>query len=461
LSKRKGLRVAGAAGATAALGATVLSWGPAARATPPDSLAVFSTAGSATPYGIVSRVPVETDGGFLFSKTELQLGKSISQAAGLTLGELGDLFLVSSAPKGTITAMPSVVNAQDPPSATAPREAHLTGGQYGGGDAGEVRNADLSARASDSPQATATANGTSMSGPMFSSGVSTSRSESVVAADGTVTTRAIATVQNVVIGPATAQLTIAAVTSIASVSIPPNGKPVPTLQINMSGAELGGVPVTIDTSGISVNKQVAVPADELKKFSAAFNQMTGQGLTFTPFPASITTDGTGAKVSGAAMSFRYHAPDAFPRPSDIGSDEEFRLGDVTAEATARSRTAPPPVAADAAQPAADAPTVAGTLPATGTLPAAGPPAAAPVAAPLPPATVTPSGSTLSVGGSAPPIAGGSTTSAVPGEPTTLFALPARVASPLPGEARNGYRYVMLAAVAGAGALILIVRKRTL
>ncbi len=451
-------RIAGAAGASAALGATVLGWGPAARATPPDSLAVFATASSATPYGIVSRVPVETDGGFLVSKTALQLGKSISQAAGLTLGDLGDTFLVTSAPKGTITAMPSVVNAQDPPSATAPREAHLTGGQYGGADAGEVRNADLSARASDSPQATATANGNSMSGPMFSSGVSTSRSESVVAADGTVTTRAISTVQNVVIGPATAALTIAQVTSVASVSIPPNGKPVPTLQINMSGAELGGVPVTIDGNGISVNKQVAVPADEMKKFSAAFNQMTGQGLTFTPFPATVTTDETGAKVSGAAMSFRYHAPDQMPRPSDIGSDEEFRLGSVSAEATARTRTAPPPVAADAAPPAVGAPTVAGTLPAAGQ-PAAG---AAPVAEPLPPATVTPSGSTLSVGGSAPPTAGGgTTTAAAPEEPTTLFALPARVASPLPGEARNGYRYVMLAAVAGAGALILIVRKRAL
>jgi hypothetical protein len=452
------LRVAGAAGAVAALGATVLSWGPAARATPPDSLAVFSTASSATPYGIVSRVPVETDGGLLFSKTELELGKSIGQAAGLTLGELGDLFVVSSAPKGTITAMPSVVNAQDPPSTTAPREAHLTGGQYGGGEAGEVRNADLAARASDSPQAIATANGSSMSGPMFSSGISTSRSESVVAADGTVTTRAISTVQNVVIGPATAALTIAQVTSVASVTIPPNGKPVPTLQINMSGAELGGVPVTIDGNGISVNKQVVAPADEMKKFSAAFNQMTGQGLTFTPFPASITTDAAGAKVSGAAMSFRYHAPDTFPRPSDIGSDEEFRLGNVTAEATARTRTAPPPVAADSAPPAVAAASATGTLPAAG-LPAAGLPAAAtaPVATSLPPATVTPSGSTLSVGGPAPATGADSTTAAA-GEPVPLFALPARVASPLPGEARDGYRYFMLAAVAGAGALLLIVRK---
>jgi hypothetical protein len=241
------------------------------------------------------------------------------------------------------------------------------------------------------------------------------------------------------------------------VNIPPNGKPVPTLQINMSGAELGGVPVTIDGNGISLNKQVAVPADEMKKFSAAFNQMTGQGLTFTPFPASVTTDETGAKVSGAAMSFRYHAPDSVPRPSDIGADEEFRLGNVTAEATARTRTAPPPVAADTALPAAGAPTAAGTLPAAGQSAWA----PAPLAAALPPATVTPAGSTLSVGGPPPPTVGGSTTAGAPGEPTTLFALPTRVSSPLPGEARNGYRYVMLAAVAGAGAMLLIVRKRAL
>jgi hypothetical protein len=74
--------------------------------------------------------------------------------------------------------------------------------------------------------------------------------------------------------------------------------------------------------------------------------------------------------------------------------------------------------------------------------------------------VTPSGTTVSVG-AAPPTVGLSTSAAEPSEPGTVFALPARVASPLPGEARNGYRYVLLAAVAGAGALILIVRKRTL
>jgi hypothetical protein len=264
-----------------------------------------------------------------------------------------------------------------------------------------------------------------------------------------VTTRAISTVQNVVIGPATAALTIAQVTSIAAVTIPPNGKPVPTLQINMSGAELGGVPVTIDSTGISINKQVAVPFDEAKQFSAAFNAMTAQGLTFTPFPASVVADDSGAKVSGAAMSFRYHAPDTLPRPSDIGADEEFRLGNVTAEATARTRTAPPPTAADTA-PAATT---------VGALPAAAPPIVPPATPPrpLPPAAVTPSGSSLSVG-AAPAPAGSSSDAAATGDPTTLFALPARAASPLPGEARNGYRYVLLAAVAGAGALLLLVRK---
>ncbi|HEX3612060.1 MAG TPA: hypothetical protein VHU88_10275 [Sporichthyaceae bacterium] len=454
--RSKWLRKGGTAGAVVVLGGFVLCLGPAAQAAPPESLAVFSTASSATPYGIVSRVPVETDGGFLFSKTSLQLGKSLSQAAGLTLGDLGDLFIVSSAPKGTITSMPSVVNAQDPPSAVAPREAHLTGGQYGGGDTGEVRNADLSARASDSPQASAAANGNSMSGPAFSSGISTSRSESVVAADGTVTTRAIATVQNVVIGPATSALTIGQVTSIATVTIPPGGKPVPTLQINMSGAELGGVPVTIDAHGISVNKSVALPADAMSQFSAAFNKMTSQGLTFTPFPASITTDDGGAKVSGAAMSFRYHAPDALPRPSDIGSDEEFRLGDVTAAATARSRTALPPPVSDATN---------GAAPAAGALPAATAPIAAPATsvdtapAVLPAPTVSGSGSTLSVG-AAPPTVGLNTTGTTAAEPE-LFALPARVSSPLPGEARDGYRYVLLAAVGLAAAVILLVRKRNL
>jgi hypothetical protein len=40
----------------------------------------------------------------------------------------------------------------------------------------------------------------------------------------------------------------------------------------------------------------------------------------------------------------------------------------------------------------------------------------------------------------------------------LFALPARVSSPLPGEFRDGYRYVLLAALAGIATMIFVLKR---
>ncbi|HZE66797.1 MAG TPA: hypothetical protein VE081_09220 [Sporichthyaceae bacterium] len=432
---RRAVRVLAGGGALGLAGALTLGWGPAARAEAPNSLATFVATSYATPYGIVSRVPVETAGGFLYSKSSVQLGKSLSQAAGFTLGDLGDTFVVTSAPPNTITAMPSVINAQDPPSTTAPREAHLTAGQYGGPDSGEVRNADLAARASDAPMATAQAAGNAVSSVPFSSGASSSRSDSVVAPDGTVTTKAITSVQNVVIGSGPTALTIAMVDSVASVTIPPGGKPIPTLAVHTYGAQLAGVSVTIDAKGISINNQVAVPPDALSAFKAGLDQLAAQGLTFAPSPMQTTTSDGGATVSGSVFSFRYHYPDAFPRPSDIGTDEEWRLGSVYASATARPRTEPPVAAPLAGAPAAAAPAA--------TAPDIGAPVSAPSPAGLPPATV----------GAVPTVP---FTTAAGEEP--LFALPARVASPLPGEFRDGYRYVLLAAVAGIGTVLFVLKR---
>jgi hypothetical protein len=320
-TRRRAVRVLAGTGALGLAAALTVGWGPAARAEAPDSLATFVATSYATPYAIVSRVPVESAGGFLYSKSSVQLGKSLSLAAGFTLGELGDTFVVTSAPPNTITSMPSVINAQDPPSNTAPRENHLTGGQYGSPDGGEVRNADLAARASDAPMATAQAAGNAVSSLPFSSGASTSRSDSTVTPDGTVVTKAITSVQNVVIGSGATALTIAAVDSVAAVTIPPGGKPIPTLQVHSYGAQLAGVPVVIDANGISINNQVAVPPDALSAFRAGLAQLAAQGLTFAPSPTVNQTTAEGATVSGAVFAFRYHYPDAFPRPSDIGTDE--------------------------------------------------------------------------------------------------------------------------------------------
>jgi len=434
-------RLPAAAAALGLVGVFVVGWGPAARAAPPDSLAAFSAASSATPYGIVSRVPAETDGGFLFSKTTVQLGKATALAAGLTFGELGDVFIVTSAPKGTITTVPTVVNAQDPPSITAPREARFTGGQSGSDNSGQVRNFDVSARAADAPASIAQAAGSAISAPAFSAGASTSRSDSSVAPDGTVVTTGVTSVHNVVIGSGESALTIAAVDSIAAITIPPGGKPVPTLQVKLTGAQLAGLPVEIDSHGIGISRQVPVPLDALSQFRSALEQLAQQGLRFTFAPMSVDTTADGATVSGAAMTFGYHAPDAMPRPSDIGSDETFQLASVTAAATARQRAEPPGTAV-ANSPGAPAgpPAPAGAPPPSG-FPALGPPppGSAPAATPSVINVVAPAGDST--------------------VPSTVFALPARIASPLPGEARHGYRFVLLAAVGGLAAIV-VVRKRT-
>jgi hypothetical protein len=374
----------------------------------------------------------------------VQLGKSLSQAAGFTFGDLGDTFVVTSAPPNTITSMPSVINAQDPPSNTAPKEAHLTAGQYGGADSGEVRNADLAAKANaeDAPTATAQAAGNAVNSAPFSSGYSTSRSDSAVSPDGTVTTKAITSVQNVVIGSGATALTIASVDSVASVVIPPGGKPIPTLTVHSYGAQLAGVPVTIDSKGISINNAVAVPPDALTAFKAGLESLAAQGLTFTPSPMQTQTTAEGATVSGAVFSFRYHYPDAFPRPSDIGTDEEWRLGNVYASATARPRGEPPVAAPVAGAPAATAP--GATAPG-----AAAPNVAVPAVTPaLPPGA--PAGGVPTVPFTTAP------GNAAAQEP--LFALPARVSSPLPGEFRDGYRYVLLAALAGIATMIFVLKR---
>lgn len=428
--------------------ALVLGAGPGARAAPPETLASFSASGTATPFGVLTRAPVETLGGGLFSKTSLQLGKSIALAAGATAGEVGDLFLGSSVPGGEFAANPSVVSAQDPPSGTVPREDSLTLGQYGGGHTGEVRNADLAARTSDAPMALAQAAGNAVAGPMFRSGFSTSRSDSFVSPDGTVVSESVTSLQNVSIGEAPSPLTFASIDSIAKVVMAPDKKPVPTLRIRVTGAQLGGVPVVIDERGISMSDQVALPFDAISSFESGLDSLAEQGLTLRPMPTTKTATEEGGAVSGSAFTFRYRAPDALPRPSDIGSDEEFRIGFVAAQATARQRGAPPPGLA--ANPAAPAPA-----------PPAAAPSQTPVTGPAAPTAVAPD-----VGAPAASTPQGRPAVAAPSNPTVAlvpsesdeFFLPARIVSPLPGEARNGYRFFLLAALGGVAAFVLVLKR---
>lgn len=434
-----GLKRVSAFGAVvAATGVTIMFVGPAAKATAPQNLASYAAFSSATPYGIVSRVPAETDGGFLYSSSSLNVGKSQAKAAGFTLGELGDLFVVSSAPPGTITSPPTVVYAQDPPQATAPNEASYSGGRSGGDANGTVRNFDMQARANDEPSAFATAAGQAVTSPTYNSGYSTSQSESLIGDDGTVATKAITTVNDVAVGIPGAMLQIASMKSIASITIKPGEKPVTELVTQSYGATLAGVPVTIDENGVSINKQVAMPASSYAAFFAALDALKAQGLTLEPGPRTVTVTEDGASIVGSVFTYRHQfaAPDGVPRPSDIGTDETFNLASVTAIASSRVRQ---PLTLGGAPAGIDsAGTPGATIPSTGAAPATATGLDGIAAAPgLLPTTPV-------VSGAAP-------------SNEVAFALPARVANPLPKQAEDAYKFVLIAALIGIGGIIFIAK----
>ncbi|WP_019875165.1 hypothetical protein [Sporichthya polymorpha] len=443
-SKRQLLRKRGvqtAAGSTALLltaGVAIL-WDAPARAAAPDNLAVYYAASQATPASVVSRVPVETAGGYLLSQSSVQLGKSQALAAGFTLGPLGDAFVVTSAPPGTMTQFPTVVNAQDPPSELAPRENSLSAGNGGGPSLGsEVRNADLSARASDSPNAIASASGQSVTTPVYTAGAGISRSESAVLPDGTVQTKAISSIQNLLIGGPTG-LKIANVDSIATITIAPGQKPVTSLQVHTSGASLAGVPVILDKNGLRISDQIPLPASSIAAFNAGVAGLAEQGLTFMASTETVKVGDGEAELYGSAFTFRYKLPESdIEKPSDIGSDETFEYGKVTAKVTSRALgslggpdLAPAAGTDGSALPGVDTATGAdlpatadlGALPATaGALPTVGINAAAPAAA-------APVGFTLT-------------------RPSLA-----------PDQFKDGYRYLLLAAALGIAGLLAILRKR--
>jgi hypothetical protein len=448
--RKRGKQIMAGGGALLLTSGAAGLWSSSARAAAPDTLAVFDAASTATPVGVISRVPVETDGGYLLSNSAVQIGKSQALAAGFTLGSLGDAFVVTSAPPGTITQFPSVITAQDPPSATAPREAQLSGGDGGGASVGgEARNADLNARASDSPMALANASGQSISSAVYSTGAAVSHSESSVLPDGTVTTKGTTSMQNVMIGGPTG-LTIASVDSLASIVIKPGQKPVTGLAIHTFGAQLAGVPVIIDQNGIRISDQVPVPASAVTSFNMGLAALAAQGLTFIASTVEQKVGDDQAEISGAAFTFRYHLPDSqIPRPSDIGSDETFEYGRVLAAVTARQRG---DLGAGPALPPPGTATVG--VPLGGGTPAAVPVAVgAPAVSSEPPATAV-----LGVGPAPAVVPTVNLGVASDTAEATGFTQPYRP-SLAPQGVKDGYRYLLLVGALGLSGLVVLIRKR--
>src|SRR5207248_6255421 len=141
-----------AAGAIALL---VLALGSAlvpARGDAPDKLSVYAGRGIASPIGVVSKVPAESAGGVIYSESRLEIGKARAIAAGMTLGELAEAFLITSIQGYT---NPTLVNAQYPPSNVYPAEATAPSSV----DSGGVSAGHFHAVADGTPSAAADATG--------------------------------------------------------------------------------------------------------------------------------------------------------------------------------------------------------------------------------------------------------------------------------------------------------------
>lgn len=427
------LALAGAAAAVVALaiGVAVL---PAQGEARPD-LSVYAGRAIATPIGVVSRVPAESAGGVLYSESRLEIGKTRAIAAGATIGELGEAFLITTVNGYT---NPALLNAQYPPSNVYPSEARFGQSVRSGGSS----VADLHAVANGQPSAAADAIGGNggMAGVLrIGGGTSSTRSE--VKQDGTVLTTAVSTVHDVVIGPEPAPiLTIGTMKSTASVEVPFGGKPKSNVKVQLTGAQVAGTPVTITQDGINLLNATSVPASLVQQVNGYLAQLDQYGLSVRALPVDKQETATEGTVSGAALQFRYTVPPSVALPTDIGKDETILLGQVIANAAGRPRQ---PFEGGAVAPPADVAgtSVAADVPVASDVPvAAVPELAAP--APLPAA----------LGGNPAPAAAPADNGAPP------FQLPPRTRNVVADKVLDGYRFIILTAVLAAA--LYLFRNRT-
>lgn len=413
--------------------AAVLGGSMPAHGDASDLLQVFEAQSAAAPIGVISRVPAETDGGVIFAQSHVELGKSIATAATVTLGPLGDAFVTTSVPGFT---NPTFITAQYPPSKVFPTQASSKT-STGAGPISLLR-ADTVANASPAATADAVGGAGGISG-LVKVGGGSSHSESKVLPDGTVTTTATSTLTNVGLGPlASPLLSIAAMTSTATVSIPLGKPATKSVTVTMTGALIAGIPVQITQHGVNLAGSLPVPATGLAAVNAALGQLTQLGITLQVVPAvEQVTDG-GASAVGSALEIGYAVPTALlgQLPTDIGTNETILLGEVTATATARPRRPldlpPPPATPGAATftPSVSAPSVS------------------------PPATAS-----TSSGGGAPSVSAAPTVPSSPPPTAALFALPPRTQNAAAKEFLLDYRIFIIAAAIAAGVFVLCRKTR--
>jgi hypothetical protein len=423
--------------AAGAIGLLVLAVGSAmvpVRGEARSDLSVYAGRGIATPIGIVSKVPAESAGGVIYSESRLEIGKTRAIAAGMTLGELAEAFLITSIQGYT---NPTLVNAQYPPSNVYKSDASFSNGVSSGGQS----VLDIHAVADGTPSAKANAIGGAGGIPgALHIGGGTSKTQSLVKDDGTVVTTAVSTVHDVTIGPEIMPvLTIGTMTSTATVEVPFGGKPKTSLTVQMGGALVAGTPVTITQDGVTIANSAAVPASSVQQVNQYLAQLDQYGISVRAVPVDKQVTDTEGTVSGAALQLRYIVPPSVALPTDIGKDETFLLGQVIANAAGRPRQ---PVSLGT-PPAAD---VSGA----GATASEVPLGAEPVAST--PDLALPAAQPAALGG---PAVGPASAPAAGPPP---FQLARRARNVVADRVLSGYRFIILVAVLAAAVYLL--RNRT-
>jgi hypothetical protein len=404
-----------------------------------DDLGTADALGFATPVGTLLRIPNELPGGVLLSKSTLTLDKTQAIAAGYTPGELGEAFLQTTlvAPPDLdappeVSALiawknPTLITAQTPSSPVFPAEVSIA---EGGVNADPFEAASIRATTTDRSADADAVGGLRIDADGLELGAGGSHASTRLLDDGTVVAEAHAFIEDISL--AGGLLRLGGIDSTARVELRPGAAPVQELTIEVLGATLAGVPVTIDQDGMHVADTALLSLGELGVVNDALAALADQGFSVRLFPGVIReADERSVRVAGAALSIRGeftdYVPTAVDTPigpvgsplGDVGTDNEILLGQVEASAFAAER---------------------------GPLPDFGAPPAPTAIAPAPdPISLPPTGALLSVDEPEPPAGVAAPPVADSGE----LDLVLRQDAPSAVALRTGYRWVLGCTLVGA------------
>jgi hypothetical protein len=438
--------------------------GPGAGADEPvppaaADLQVLESVGVAAVGGVVSRLPAESAGGAVFTSTVINLDKARGTAAGLTGGDLVEIFMGTSSPDYRNSTL---VRSQYPPTAAEREEGAA---EISGVDGS---TASFTTKSTGKPSSVATAVVRTVGGDGFDVHGGRSASNGALADDGTLVTDAAADADTIMVGEV---VTFTGVKSHAVAKVAPDGTPEAGVETTVAAITVNGVPARLTAAGLQLADQPPLGAKELADFNAGLAQLKERGITLAGVPAEVVEEPGRARAVAAVARLRYQVPVVIP--NSIGNDEEMVLGQVVAESIAKRRPPAGPLPAldpPAPNPGADVPVAP---PSAGTAPGALLPAPGTVG--VLPGTVTAgrrpsSGAALTGLGS--PIAGNGSGGAA--APASSEAGPARAGAVSSGlgslglgpasaarpsdRVRSGYGSFILAALAGAA--LFLTRQRT-